>query len=151
MKMFSYWKQILLIKHVKASMKALTYSNLFKVSMGRKRNRQMLQPTLKDMQANPRKHFNPFISIILLEKQYFGVPKYFFRLNCTSGVQRVPMCFVQWIQFNEEKQTHNCILVLPLWSNWNSGIPFKSTDWHYLFHLAATFNRPDGHYLTLMN
>ena len=42
--------------------------------------------------------------------KYFGVVKYFFRLDYTSAVQSVPLCAVQWIQFNVVKDTINCVL-----------------------------------------
>ncbi len=42
--------------------------------------------------------------------KYFGVIKYFFRLDYTTAVQSVPICAVQWIQFNAVKDTINCVI-----------------------------------------
>ena len=59
----------------------------------------------------------------VLGVKYFGMVKYFFRLNYTNGVQSVPICAVQWIDFNMEKDSINCIIGRIPMSSWNELIP----------------------------
>ena len=59
----------------------------------------------------------------VLGVKYFGMVKYFFRLNYTNGVQSVPICAVQWIDFNIEKDSINCIIGRIPMSSWNELIP----------------------------
>ena len=55
--------------------------------------------------------FNVFVfNFNVLGVKYFGMVKYFFRLNYTNGVQSVPICAVQWIDFNIETDSINCII-----------------------------------------
>ncbi len=49
--------------------------------------------------------------------------KYFFRLEYTSGVQSVPLCAVQWIEFNVVKDTINCVIGQIPMQSWNEITP----------------------------
>ena len=42
--------------------------------------------------------------------KYFGIAKYFFRLDYTSGVESVPLCAVHWIHLLTDKNTINCVI-----------------------------------------
>ena len=136
-----------------ATLEALIYSNLFKVKYSKKarRDNRIKQPTLAEMQLNPRKHVNPFISTMQRGKRFFGVPKYFFRLTFTSAIIGVPMCCVQWVHFveEEEKQTHNCsigTIDLNQWETWN---PFPRLP----AFIAFSDIQPSrwGHYPSFLN
>ena len=75
-------------------MDAIISSLLFRVkyiTRGSKRP----TPTLYEMQQNPRKHVYSFISSMQQGIRYFGIPRYFFRLEFTSGINHVPICCVQ--------------------------------------------------------
>ena len=52
----------------------------------------------------------PFVCYIDREngKKCFGIIKYFFRLDYTSGVISVPICAVHWINFIIVKDSINC-------------------------------------------
>ena len=42
--------------------------------------------------------------------KYFGVVKYFFRLDYTTAVRSVPICAVHWINFTIDKDTISCTI-----------------------------------------
>lgn len=50
---------------------------------------------------------------------YFGVPRYFFRLSFTSGVRSVPVCYVEWIPFEVSKHNFNCFIGNIRQADWN--------------------------------
>ena len=53
----------------------------------------------------------------------FGIVKYFFRLNYTSGVQSVPLCAVQWIHFEILKDSINCVIGRIAMNSWHEILP----------------------------
>jgi hypothetical protein len=59
------------------------------------------------------------IVFIFIGTKYFGVVKYFFRLHYTSAVQNIPICAVQWLNFEVVKDAINCCIgrIPQLW--WN--------------------------------
>jgi len=63
--------------------------------------------------------------------KYFGVVKYFFRLDYTNAVQSVPICAVQWIHFNAVKDSINCVI---------GQVPMQS--WHELMPHPTLKNQP---------
>ena len=74
---------------------------------------------------------NNLITLNILGVKYFGVIKYFFRLDYTNAVQSIPICAVQWIQFNVVKDTINCVI---------GQIPMQS--WHELMPHPILKNKP---------
>ncbi len=62
-----------------------------------------------------------FFNVFNIGRKYFGLVKYFFRLNYTNAILSVPFCAVQWISFFEEKDTMSCCI---------GRIPMQS--WHVL-------------------
>jgi len=55
--------------------------------------------------------------------KYFGVVKYFFRLDYTNAVQSVPICAVQWIHFNVVKDSINCVIGRVHMQSWYELMP----------------------------
>ena len=94
-------------------MKALIYSNLFKVKINRS-NDKILKPTLKEVQDNPRNHLLTFISTKQRGVRYFVIPRYFFRLDFISGIENVAISCVEWIHFVEE-----VTITGEEWDNWH--------------------------------
>jgi hypothetical protein len=74
---------------------------------------------------------NNLITFNILGVKYFGVIKYFFRLDYTNAVQSIPICAVEWIQFNVVKDTINCVI---------GQIPMQS--WHELMPHPILKNKP---------
>ena len=59
----------------------------------------------------------PFVSTISRNKQYFGIPIFFFRLNFTCAVRNIPVAFVRWIQFEIDEFSNNrncCVGRIPM-------------------------------------
>jgi len=48
--------------------------------------------------------------ISIIGTKFFGVVKYFFCLDYTTAVRSVPICAVQWIHFNIDKDTISCTI-----------------------------------------
>jgi hypothetical protein len=68
----------------------------------------------------------PFVSTIIDGIQFFGLPKYFFRLHFTSAVNHVPCCEVQWVStFLIARKSRNCCIgsiKMDEWEAWRSSI-----------------------------
>ena len=106
-------------------MEALISSLLFKVKYISRTNKRP-SPTLYEMQLNPRKHVLSFISSMQQGIRYFGIPRYFFRLNFTSGIKFIPFCCVQWVHFIVEKQTNNCSIGTVRGEEWEEWNPYPN-------------------------
>ncbi len=61
--------------------------------------------------------------ILCTAVKYFGVVKYFFRLDYTNAVQSVPICAVQWIHFNVVKSSINCVIGHIPMQSWHELLP----------------------------
>ena len=95
-----------IINVVQVYTQALIHSNLFDACEDYHHNLKTL--TLAEMVD--RNYKKPFVCYIDKDndKKYFGVVKYFFRLNYTTGVLSVPVCAVHWINFEIMKDSVNC-------------------------------------------
>ena len=74
--------------------------------------------------------FECFVNVFHTGRKFFGLVKYFFRLNDTNAILSVPFCAVQWINFIEEKDTMSCCI---------GRIPMQS--WHVLSPHAQLKNK----------
>ena len=61
--------------------------------------------------------------IVWLGVKQFGIVKYFFRFDYTSGVQSVPLCAVQWIHFDVIKDSINCVIGRIAMQSWHELLP----------------------------
>ena len=95
-----------IINVVQVYTQALIHSNLFDACEDYHHNLKTL--TLAEMVD--RNYKKPFVCYIDKDndKKYFGVVKYFFRLNYTTGVLSVPVCAVHWVNFEIMKDSVNC-------------------------------------------
>jgi len=59
----------------------------------------------------------------LIGIKYFGIVKYCFRLDYTSGVESVPLCAVHWIHLLTDKDTINCVIGRIPMQSWNELMP----------------------------
>ena len=85
---------------------ALIHSNLFDACV----EYRHVKKTFSHAEMSERNYKKPFVCYIDKEngKKYFGVIKYFFRLNYTTGVIGVPICAIHWINFQIIKDSVNC-------------------------------------------
>jgi hypothetical protein len=73
------------------------FSNPFNIRLKQNHQRQNVHVVNSLQQLSIVKSKLPFVSTIIDEIQFFGLPKYFFRLHFTSAVEHVPCCEVQWV------------------------------------------------------
>ena len=98
---------------------ALIHSNLFDSKINHHGGLKEL--TLSEMALT--KYKKPFVCAIIEGTKQFGMVKYFFRFDNTSGVQSVPLCAVQWIHFDVIKDTINCVIGRIAMPSWHETMP----------------------------
>ena len=75
-------------------------------------------------------YFQCFVNVMFTGVKYFGIVKYFFRLDYTSAVLSVPICAVQWIHFILVKDSVSCSIGQVPMKSWHEVLPHPTMNIH---------------------